>query len=147
VDPSVAPHRFMATKTALEALETSERGDPVVGGSQVFSAFVEGELGGPRSMPLGGKTVGRKPPVEQSYLRAAAIALWEKSPAKRTELVKEARVLLNIRSEQALRKLVENHDQRHDPDPTKSRSPMSVHMPLVKSLIEKNGYKSLMDFA
>ena len=149
VDPLHDPHRFGAVKTALEACEAIERGEDPVGATLLFSGFVEGVLGGERKMDLGGKKrVSRKPSVTQTYLRAAFCKLWEmdKILRRRDLLVKEARTYLNIRNKRAAAKLVDNFNQKHDTNVVNSNSPKSVHIRLIKELIDSYGYKKLTDF-
>lgn len=146
-NPSEEPHRFLAVKNALEALEAIERGDSTLGGIEIFKAFVESVHGGERVMDFGGRRrQGNKPSVDQAYLRAAAVALWERFPAERARLVSQARTLIGVRTESQLRKMVENFHTRHDFDTTRSSSPLSIHMGVVNDLIEHHGYRTLKDF-
>ena len=148
VDPLSEPHKFSATKTALETLEAIERGDSALGGIEIFKALVESVHGGKRDMDFGGRRrQGPKVSVDQAFLRAAAVALWEEFPEQRDQLVSEARTAIGAGTKAKLRKLVENHNNRHDAEIAKSGSPLSVHMRLVRDLIERHGYRTLNDFA
>lgn len=137
------PHKFMAAKTALEVLEAIEQGKAVVGGIDVFRGFVEAVHGGPRNLDFGGRRVSRKPPVEEAFLKAAAIVLWDRFPDQREKLATEARRFLGIRNLKALRKMVDNFNQRHNFDLAASESPSSVHIPIVTDLIDNHGYRTL----
>ena len=146
-DPAADSHKFLATKTALEALEAVERGDDTLGGTQIFKSLVESVHGGKRELDFGGRRMqGPKPSADQAYLRAAAVGLWIAFPNSRTQLVSDARTLIGVGTEKALQKLVENFHERHDVDLSKSKTPLSVHMPLIKQLIEDHGYRSLNHF-
>jgi hypothetical protein len=61
--------------------------------------------------------------------------------------VSHARTLIGVGTEAKLQKIVENFNQRHDVDTAHSGSPLSIHMPLVKELIDRHGYRALKDFA
>jgi hypothetical protein len=138
---------FTATKTALETAEARERGDDLLGGVVLFKNLVENLHGGARDLYFGGiPRQGPKPTADQAYYRAAAVALWVRLPESRNQLVAEARIIVGIGSLSKLRKLVENFHQRHDVDLERSRSPLSVHMPLVTELITHHGYRTLRDF-
>jgi hypothetical protein len=139
-------HRFMAAKTALETLDAIERGDDVLGGTDVFRGFVEAVHGGPRNLDFGGRKVSRKPTADEAFLKAAAIVLWTKFPEQRERLALEARKILRIRSQRALGKMVDNFHQRHDSDIAGSHSPMSIHMPIVTTLVDNCGYQTLSNF-
>ena len=140
-------HRFLAMKTALEELEANERGDPSLGGIPIFNSLVESILGGPRELDFGGRPrQGQKISVNQTYRRAAAVALWEHFPQNRDQLVGEARTLIGIGTKKKLRKIVENFHQRHDADIARSKSPLSIHMPVIKDLIEHHRHRKLKDF-
>lgn len=145
------PHKFMATKTALEAqerAEITERREDLNGGIEIFKSFVESVHGGQRDINFGGRQrQGLKPSANQAFLRAAAVALWEHFPKKRDQLVDQARALIDVGTKAKLESIVENFHQRHDVDIIKSRSPLSIHMSVVKDLIKHHGYKKLKDFA
>ena len=147
-DPTNCPHKFFATKTALEVLEAAERGDADLGGLQQFKSFAEGVNGGERNIDFGGRPrQGRKPSTNQAFLRAAVVVLWERLPQKRDQLVSDARTMIGVGTKAKLQKIVENFNQRHDVDTEHSGSPLSLHMPLVKELIDGHGYRALKDFA
>ena len=147
-DPVSEPHKFSATKTALETLEAIERSDGTLGGIEIFKAFVESLHGGEREMDFGGRRrQGRKVSVDQAFLRAAAVTLWEQFPKQRDQLVSQARTLIGAGTKAKLRKLVDNHNNRHDVDIAKSGSALSIHMPLIRNLMEHHGYRKLNDFA
>ena len=142
------PHKFSAVKTALETLEAFERGDSTLGGIEIFKALVESLHGGEREIDFGGRRrQGLKVSVDQAFLRAAAVILWEQFPNQRDQLVSQARTLIGAGTKSKLRKLVENHNNRHDVDIAKSGSVLSIHMPLIRDLIERHGYRTLKDFA
>jgi hypothetical protein len=146
--PLEDPYRFLATKTALETLEASERGDPDLGGVNLFKCFVEGVHGGEREIDLGGRPrTGPKPSADQAFLRAAMVALWIRFPKKRDQLVSHARTVIGVSGKDKLRKIVENFHERDDVNIASSGSPLSIHMPLVKELIDRHGYRALKDFA
>jgi len=92
---------------------------------------------------LGGRHVKNKKAARENWLRAAAIMLWKDFPSERDKLVKEARQLLNIRDRKALAKLVDNFDQKYDPD---SPTPVGIHFELVKELCEATGWRSLKNY-
>jgi hypothetical protein len=141
-------HKLFAAQTALKILEAAERGEADLGGVRLFKGFVEGVHGGEREIDLGGRPrTGRKPSADQAFLRAAAVVLWERFPGKRDQLVSHARTLIGVGTEAKLQKIVENFNQRHDVDTAHSGSPLSIHMPLVKELIDRHGYRALKDFA
>jgi len=148
VIPAADPHKFFATKTALEVLEGAERGDADLGGLQQFKSFAEGVHGGEREIDLGGRPRrGLKPSVDQAFLRAAVVVLWERLPQKRDQLVSQARTMIGVGTKAKLQKIVENFNQRHDVDTARSGSPLSLHVPLVRELVDRHGYRALKDFA
>jgi hypothetical protein len=141
------PHLFIATKTALEAAEAQDRGDDLLNGVFLFKNLVESINGGAREVEFGGRPrQGPKPSADQAFYRAAAVALWKQFPKNREKLVKEAQSIIEIDSLSKLRKLVDNFDQCHDADLSMSRSPLSVHMPLVNKLIANHNFTRLHDF-
>lgn len=141
------PHKFAATKTALEVFEAFERGDDPCAGIEIFKGLVESVHGGQRDIDFGGRPrQGLKPSVDQAFLRAATVALWKCFPNDRQKLVSQARSVIKMGTLDKLRKLVENFEQRHDVDILNSRSPLSIHMPLVNDLIKNYGYRNLKDF-
>lgn len=147
-DPLSEPHKFAATKTAVETLEAIERGDSTLSGIEIFKALVESVHGGKRDMDFGGRRrQGPKVSVNQAFLRTAAVALWEEFPEQRDQLASQARTAIGAGTKAKLRKLVENHINRHDVEIAKSGSPLSIHMPLVQDLIKNHGYRRLTDFA
>lgn len=147
-NPLLEHHKFSATKTALETLEAFERGDSTLGGIEIFKALVESLHGGEREMDFGGRRrQGPKVSVNKAFLRAAAVTLWEQFPEQRDQLVSQARTLIGAGTKVKVRKLVENHNNRHDVDIAKSGSALSIHMPLIRDLIEHHGYRTLKDFA
>lgn len=99
-------------------------------------------------MDFGGRRPqGRKPSVDQAYLRAATVALWVRYPAKRAQLVSQSRTLIGIGTKAKLQKLVENFHARHDVNIESSGSPLSIHWDFVKDLIDHHGYSELKNFA
>jgi len=147
-NPSEDSHVFLAAKMALEMLEAAERGEEQLGGIEIFKALVESVHGGKRDMDFGGRRrQGAKVSVNQAFLRAAAVALWEEFPEQRDQLVSQARTSIGAGTKAKLRKLVENHNNRHDVDVARSGSPLSIHMALVRDMIEYHGYRKLNDFA
>lgn len=145
-DPQEDPHRFVAAKEALELLEAGERGEIPAGTLEIFHAHVEAVHGGPRNIDFGGIHVPNKPTAKEAFLRAAAVVLWDEFPESRDRLSMEANHFLGIKNKEALRKLVDNFHQRHDQEPHKSKSPLSIHMGRVRELIKLKGYQSLKDF-
>jgi hypothetical protein len=145
-DPKEDPHRFAAAKEALELLEADERGEVPPGTLEIFHAHVEAVHGGPRNIDFGGIHVPNKPTAKESFLRAAAVALWDEYPGRRESLSKEAKQILGMKDKKTLGRLVDNFHQRHDQEPHKSKSPLSIHMRRVRELIKINGYQSLRDF-
>lgn len=142
------PYKLFATQTALKILEAAERGESDLGGVKLFKCFVEGVHGGEREIDLGGRPrKGPKPSADQAFLRAAMVALWERFPNERAQLVSQARTLIGVGTKAKLQKMVENFNQRHDVDIASSGSPLSIHMGLVNDLIEHHGYRALNDFA
>jgi|TARA_B110000503_G_scaffold142343_1_gene238823 hypothetical protein len=137
--------RYAVVKIALESIEANARGDNILGGIEVFRGFVETINGGYRDLDFGGKKVNLKPAAHQAYLRAAFIVLWTEYPKNRNHLITKARSLLNIRTKQALAKLVDNFHQKHDIY-DESKSPISIHIPIVTDLIRNHGYNCLKDF-
>jgi hypothetical protein len=142
------PHKFISVKTALEALEATERGESPLGGIELFKSLVESTHGGERDLDFGGRRrQGRKFSTKKQYLRAAAVALWEHLPETRDQLVIESRSLIGVESKAKLEKIVENYNNQHDVDIAKSGSALSIHMPLIRDLIKNYGYRTLKDFA
>jgi hypothetical protein len=146
--PAEDPHKFFAVKTALETLEAAERGESDLRGVTLFDCLVEGVHGGEREIDLGGRPrTGQKPSADKAFLRAAMVALWERFPENRAQLVSQARTLIGVDTKSQLRKIVENFHARHDVNIASSGSPLSIHMGLVNDLIEHHGYRALKDFA
>jgi hypothetical protein len=145
-NPQEDPHRFVAVKGTLETLEAHKRGENIPNRLEILRAHFEAVHGGPRNIDFGGIHVPNKPTVEQAFLRAAAVSLWDNFPEDRDVLLKEAKHILGIENKGKLAKLVENFHQRHDHELLSSKSPLSIHMPRVRELIEKFGYRSLQDF-
>lgn len=146
VSPTQDPHKFMAAKTALESLEAIERGEPMLGGVDPFRGFVEGVHGGPRKISFGGDKVTGKSTVEEAFLKAAVVVLWQKFPKRRPQLAREARTHLGISNQKQVAKMVDNFNQRHDVDIASSRTPISIHIPVVNDLMTNHGYGCLSDF-
>lgn len=145
-DPKEDPHRFAAAKEALELLAADERGEIPLGTLDMFHAHVEAVHGGPRNIDFGGVHVPNKPTAKEAFLRAAAVVLWDEFPEGRDSLSKDAKQILGIKDKQALARLVDNFHQRHDQEPHKSKSPLSIHMKRVRELIKIKAYQSLRDF-
>lgn len=146
VPPTQNPHKFMAVKTALEGLEAIERGEAMLGGMDPFRGFVEGIHGGPREISFGGDKVTGKSSAEEAFLKAAVVVLWQKFPERRPQLAQEARTHLGISNQKQVAKMVDNFTQRHDVDIAASRTPISIHIPVVDDLITNHGYGCLSDF-
>ena len=145
-DPETDTHRYMALKNALDALTAIDQEQHTLGAEIIFKAHVEAINGGETNIYLGGRRIGRKPSVNQAYLRAATVALWKKFKDRRTQLASDARAPIGIGSKEKIRKLVDHFEERHDTEIHKSRSPLSVHMEIVNKLIEDYGYRNLKDF-
>jgi len=145
-------HKYLALKTAIEFGERVNNGDelgPEATNSalDIFRTSVETLLTGPRKLDFGGrKPTPNRLAVEIHALRAALVCLWEEFPEKREQLAKDAKKLLGIKGKDQIRKIVENHHQRHDHDLYKSRSPLSIHLGFAKELIKNHDYNKLTDF-
>ncbi|MEW2914996.1 hypothetical protein [Leisingera sp. JC11] len=129
---------------AAEALEKRENGFDPAAFQDVFDGFVEAVHGGPRNVNLGGRRITGKLSAKECFLRAAAVVLWGKFREERDSLAAEARQILGITSKEKLRRIVDNHDQRHKDD--KRPSPLSEHISSVEELVEA-GWHKLSDFA
>jgi hypothetical protein len=53
---------------------------------------------------------------------------------------------MGVGAKAKLESIVENFNARHDVDIARSKSPLSIHMPLISDLIEHHGYRKLRDF-
>ena len=62
------------------------------------------------------------------------------------QLITDARTIIGVGTKEKLAKMVDNHDQDHDFDLTKSKSPLSVHIPGIEDLVKHHGYRRLKDF-
>lgn len=146
---AVEPHRYSAIKEACDSLERQalDADADVTPERWMFDALVENHQGGPTDVRLGGGTIKNKKSAKENFLRAACVVLWEDQPFGRDQLVKDARRFLGVKNQEALRRIVDNHHQRHDADLEKTKSPLSVHIPVVKRLMEANGWCALRDFA
>lgn len=139
--------RFLAAREAIAALEEEATGKITNITIGSFDAIVENHQGGPTDVSLGGIPIKHKKTANENFLRAAVVVLWETYPQNRNQLAREAKQLLGLKNKTAIGKTVGNHNQRHDFDLERSRSPLSVHIPSVKRLMQGNNWTSLSDFA
>lgn len=149
-------HQFYAVKTALEALEATERGeDPLLFRDQ-FRGHVEAVHGGKGAEIFGGRRVNNKPSAETAFLRAAMFVLWELNrgdDAAQAQVVKDA-VSIEIigrktdshkKNTNAVKKRVANIKNRTS-DGCGPKAVEWQHIGLVKLLIEHASYRRLQDF-
>ena len=118
---------------------------------ELFGFQVDALQGGPTAKTFGGRKIVNKLSVREYYLRAAALVLWKDCRTKNEEdrlnrLIADARTIIGVGTKEKLAKLVDNHDQNHDFDLTKTKSPLSVHIPGIEDLVKHHGYHRLKDF-
>lgn len=149
-------HRFLAVKTALEALEATERGDEPLPFRDQFRGHVEAVHGGEGAEIFGGSRVTNKPSAETAFLRAALYVLWKRNrgdDTSRAQLVKDA-VSLGIigsktdsheKNTKAVKKRVANIKEKA-PDGNGPKAAEWQHVNLVELLVKHAAYRRLRDF-
>ena len=143
--------KYSAIQSFIAAFEGNEREAYARANLEIFGLQVDALHGGPTAKTLGGRKIGKKLSVQQHYLRAAALVLWRyygknNDEDRLNQLITDARTLIGIGTKEKLAKMVDNHDQDHDFDLTKSKSPLSVHIPGIEDLVKHHGYRRLKDF-
>lgn len=144
-DSSIEPHKFAAVRTALEALEATERGDNTFNAVEMFQGHVEAICGGERTFDLGGKRITNRPPSDVSYLKAAAYVLWKRK-FDRDQLVLDAQSLLGFTNRTQLRAFVNNSTHQNPDGSDMPQSTIWAHVPLIEELVDRHGYRALTDF-
>lgn len=143
--------KYSAIQSFLTAFEERENEVYSEANLELFGLHVDALYGGPSAKILGGRKVGNKLGIQEHYLRAVALVLWKYYDAKNNEgrlnrLIADARTAIGVGTKKKLAKIVDNHDQDHDFDLTKTKSPLSVHIPGIEDLIKHHGYRRLTDF-
>lgn len=143
--------KFQAIQSFLKVFEERENETYSKANLEIFKLQVDTLHGGPFAKILGGRKIGKKLGVQEQYLRAAALVLWKLHNANKdeehlNELIADARTAIGVGSKKKLAKMVDNHDQNHDFDMTKTQSHLSVHIPGIEDLIKNHGYRRLTDF-
>ncbi len=144
-DQKVEPHKFAAVRTALEALEATERGDDTFNAVEMFKGHVEAICGGERTFDLGGKRIKNRPSSDVSYLKAAIYVLWNLG-CDRDQLVLDAQSLLDFTSRRQLRMFVNNSTHQKPDGSGMPQSTIWAHVPLIEELVKRHGYRALTDF-
>jgi len=143
-------HRLKLNEKILRDAEPQEGNSYQIFHTEIRELAAKVQPSGNRVFTLDYRFAGQQGPkvsVNKAFLRAAAVTLWEQFPEQRDQLVSQARTLIGAGTKVKVRKLVENHNNRHDVDIAKSGSALSIHMPLIRDLIEHHGYRTLKDFA
>ena len=143
--------KFQAIQSFLKAFEELENETYSKANLEIFGLQVDALHGGPSAKILGGRKIGKKLGAQEQYLRAAALVLWKFHNANKdeehlNELIADARTVIGVGTKKKLAKMVDNHDQNHDFDLTKTHSHLSVHIPGIEDLIKNHGYRRLTDF-
>jgi len=143
--------KYSAIQSFIAAFEGNESEAYARANLELFALQVDAQLGGPTAKTLGGRKIANKLNVQEYYLRAAALVLWKDCRTKNEEdrlnrLIADARTIIGVGTKEKLAKLVDNHDQNHDFDLTKTKSPLSVHIPGIEDLVKHHGYRRLKDF-
>ena len=143
--------KYSAIHSFIAAFEGNESEAYARANLDIFGLQVDALHGGPTAKTLGGRKIGKKLSVQQHYLRAAALVLWRYHGKNNDEdrlhqLITDARTIIGIGTKEKFAKMVDNHDQDHDFDLTKSKSPLSVHIPGIEDLVKHHGYRRLKDF-
>jgi hypothetical protein len=143
--------KYSAIQSFIAAFEGRESEAYARANLELFGLQVDALQGGPTAKTLGGRKIGKKLSVQQHYLRAAALVLWKYYRKNNDEdrlnrLIADARTIIGVGTKEKLAKLVDNHDQNHDFDLTKTKSPLSVHIPGIEDLVKHHGYRRLKDF-
>jgi len=143
--------RYSAIQSFIAAFEGNNSEAYARANLDLFGLQVDALQGGPTAKTLGGRKIANKLSVQEYYLRAAALVLWKDCRTKNEEdrlnrLIADARTIIGVGTREKLAKLVDNHDQNHDFDLTKTKSPLSVHIPGIEDLVKHHGYRRLKDF-
>ena len=143
--------KYSAIQSFIAAFEGNESEAYARANLDIFRLQVDALHGGPTAKTLGGRKIGKKLSVQQHYLRAAALVLWtyyrkNNDEDRLNQLISDARTIIGVGTKEKLAKMVDNHDQDHDFDLTKSKSPLSVHIPGIEDLVKHHGYRRLKDF-
>ena len=143
--------KYSAIQSFIAAFEGNESEAYARANLDIFRLQVDALHGGPTAKTLGGRKIGKKLSVQQHYLRAAALVLWRyygknNDEDRLNQLISDARTIIGVGTKEKLAKMVDNHDQDHDFDLTKSKSPLSVHIPGIEDLVKHHGYRRLKDF-
>ena len=143
--------KYTAIQSFIAAIEGREVKAYSEANLKLFALQVDALHGGPAAKTLGGRIIGKKLSVQQHYLRAAALVLWayyrkNNDEDRLNQLITDARTIIGVGTKVKLAKMVDNHDQDHDFDLTKSKSPLSVHIPGIEDLVKHHGYRRLKDF-
>lgn len=143
--------KYSAIQSCIAALEGRESEAYAQANLELFGLQVDALHGGPAAKTFGGRKIANKLNVQEYYLRAAALVLWKYYRTKNDEdrlnrLIADARTIIGVGTKEKLAKLVDNHDQNHDFDITKTKSPLSVHILGIEDLVKHHGYRRLKDF-
>ena len=143
--------KYSAIQSFIAAFEGNESEAYARANLDLFGLQVDALHGGPTAKILGGRKIGKKLSVQQHSLRAAALVLWtyygkNNDEDRLNQLITDARTIIGVGTKAKLAKMVDNHDQDHDFDLTKSKSPLSVHIPGIEDLVKHHGYRRLKDF-
>ena len=143
--------KYSAIQSFIAAFEGNESEAYARANLDLFGLQVDALHGGPTAKTLGGRKIGKKLSVQQHYLLAAALVLWtyygkNNDEDRLNQLITDARTIIGVGTKEKLAKMVDNHDQDHDFDLTKSKSPLSVHIPGIEDLVKHHGYLRLKDF-
>lgn len=143
--------KYSAIQSFIAAFEGHDSEAYARANLDLFGLQVDALHGGPTAKTLGGRKIGKKLSVQQHYLRAAALVLWtyyrkNNDEDRLNQLISDARTIIGVGTKEKLAKMVDNHDQDHDFDLTKTKSPLSVHIPGLEDLVKHHGYRRLKDF-
>ena len=143
--------KYSAIQSFIAAFEGNESEAYARANLDIFGLQVDALHGGPTAKTLGGRKIGKKLSVQQHYLRTAALVLWRyygknNDEDRLNQLIADARTIIGVGTKEKLAKMVDNHDQDHDFDLTKTKSPLSVHIPGIEDLVKHHGYHRLKDF-
>ena len=143
--------KYSAIQSFIIAIEGRESETYVQANLELFGLQVDALHGGPTAKTLGGRKIGKKLSVQQHYLRAAALVLWtyyrkNNDEDRLNQLISDTRTIIGVGTKEKLAKMVDNHDQDHDFDLTKTKSPLSIHIPGIADLVKNYGYRRLKDF-
>lgn len=143
--------KYSAIQSFIAAFEGNESEAYARANLDLFGLQVDALHGGPTAKTLGGRRIGQKLSVQEYYLRAAALVLWrhyrrQSDENRLNQLIADARTIIGVGTKKKLAKMVDNHDRNHDVDLTKTKSPLSVHIPGIEDLVKHHGYRRLKDF-